>query len=131
MKSKSNISDKNFTKVKSTMYYKYINDIIEKLKTINPEKIILFGSYANGNPTEYSDLDLIVVTGDNNYPKNYSEKIGIYLKVSNLLSDFKKNIPIDLIVYSKPMYEKFIDLGSLFSKEVAKNGKIVYERINT
>ena len=110
------------------MYHKYINDIITKLKTINPEKIIIFGSYANGKATKNSDIDLIVVTNDNIYPKNYSEKLKIYLKVSNLLREFKKDVPIDLIVYTKPVYEKFVELGSVFSKEVKKNGKVIYEK---
>ncbi len=36
----------------------YLRAIIEK---IHPEKIILFGSYAYGQPTEHSDFDLLVV----------------------------------------------------------------------
>ena len=32
--------------------------IVEK---INPEKVILFGSYAYGNPTIKSDIDLLVI----------------------------------------------------------------------
>jgi len=32
--------------------------IVEK---INPEKVILFGSYAYGNPTFKSDIDLLVI----------------------------------------------------------------------
>jgi len=110
------------------MYYQYINDIVTKLKTINPEKIIIFGSYANGNANKNSDIDLIVVTNDKVFPENYSDKIKIYLKVSNLLTEFKKDIPIDLIVYTKPVYEKFVELGSVFSKEVEKNGKVIYEK---
>ena len=33
-------------------------DIVEKLKPLNPYKIILFGSYAYGSPTKDSDIDL-------------------------------------------------------------------------
>src|SRR5438132_8720624 len=36
----------------------YLRAIVEK---IHPEKIILFGSYAYGQPTEHSDFDLLVV----------------------------------------------------------------------
>ena len=41
------------------------------LKTlgINAQKIILFGSYARGNPSEYSDIDLVVISKDF---KNYN-----------------------------------------------------------
>ena len=38
MKTKSDISGKNFTKVKNTMALKYINDIIENLKSISSKK---------------------------------------------------------------------------------------------
>jgi len=33
-------------------------EIVTRLKPLNPYKIILFGSYAYGNPTEDSDIDL-------------------------------------------------------------------------
>ena len=57
---------------------------IRKLKPLNPNKIILFGSYATGNAeTNKSDLDLVVVTNDNFIPQNYNELMEIYLKVSN------------------------------------------------
>src|SRR2546423_13782241 len=36
----------------------YLRAIVEK---VHPEKIILFGSYAYGSPTEDSDFDLLVV----------------------------------------------------------------------
>ena len=47
-----------------------IDRIIEKYKKelkkykINPEKIILYGSYAKGNPREDSDIDLVVISRD-------------------------------------------------------------------
>ncbi len=34
--------------------------IIERLKPLNPDKIILFGSYAYGTPNEESDIDLFI-----------------------------------------------------------------------
>ena len=105
--------------------------IIDKLKeSINPFKIILFGSYAYGNPSKDSDIDLLVVTNDNHYPKNYKEKMETYLNISTIFSQFKKEIPIDLIVHTIPMHKRFIELGSMFSKEILKNGKVLYERYN-
>lgn len=104
--------------------------ILEKLKKINLYKVILFGSFAYGKPDKDSDIDLIVVTNDEYFPKDYQEKSDLYLKVSNTLSDIAGKIPIDLIVYTKPMYNKFIQLGSLFSKEITQNGVILYETGN-
>jgi predicted nucleotidyltransferase len=105
-----------------------IYKIVNRLKEINPDKVILFGSYAWGDPHGESDLDIIVVTNDDIMPKNYKEKMEIYLKVSTLLSELKKQTPIDLVVHTRPMYNKFLKLGSAFSKEILKKGKILYER---
>lgn len=108
-----------------------LENIIERLKyTVNPTKIILFGSYAQGTSTEDSDIDLLVVTNDENYPIDYHEKMEKYLIVSKQLSQFKKEIPIDLIVHTIPMHKRFIELGSMFSKDILKNGKVIYERYN-
>ncbi len=74
-----------------------------------------------------SDVDLIVVTNDDHLPKSYKEKSEVYLKVSSALTDITDKIPIDLIVYTKPMYIKFNELGSLFSKEVSQKGIVLYE----
>ncbi|HID94921.1 MAG TPA: nucleotidyltransferase domain-containing protein [Candidatus Latescibacteria bacterium] len=42
---------------------KEIEEIVKRIVTgYKPEKIVLFGSYAYGNPTEDSDLDLLVVS---------------------------------------------------------------------
>ena len=36
-------------------------EIVERLKPLEPENIILFGSYAYGEPDEESDIDLFLV----------------------------------------------------------------------
>ena len=103
--------------------------ILTKLTaSLNIYKVILFGSFAYGAPERDSDIDLIVVTDDDHMPKNYEENMRNYLKVSSTLRDIKKKIPIDLIVHSKPMHEKFLQLGSMFSKEVVKRGEVLYEK---
>lgn len=109
------------------MQKNYINEIIKNLKSIYPEKIILFGSYVIGNFNSDSDIDLIVVTKDDFYPKNYRERMDIQLKVSRKLDNIAKNIPVDLIVYTKPMFKKFLEIDSLFAREINQNGKIIYE----
>ena len=77
-----------------------------------------------------SDIDLIVVTSDDHLPKSYKEKSEVYLKVSSALTGITGKIPIDLIVYTKPMYNKFNELGSLFSKEISQKGIVLYESDN-
>jgi len=111
-------------------YEEYLSLIVERLKTIRPYKVILIGSYASGNTHVDSDIDLIVVTSDDYFPKSYKEKSDIYLRVSNILTDLVRKMPIDLIVYTKPMYDRFNELGSLFSKEVLQKGIVLYEAGN-
>jgi len=108
----------------------YIPLLIEKLKSTQPEKIILFGSYAYGIPTENSDLDILVVTGDDIIPSSFSEKSQIYLRISKSISDIKSKFPIDLIVHTKAMHQKFIELNSLFARELLTKGKVLYEKNN-
>ena len=106
----------------------YIPALIEKLKTTKPEKIILFGSYAYGVPSPDSDLDILVVTGDNFIPSSFSEKSKIYLKISQSISEIKKEFPIDLIVHTKAMHQLFIEINSLFARELISKGKVLYEK---
>ena len=41
-------------------------EIVERLKPLDPDKIILFGSYAYGTPNEDSDIDLFLVKDNPN-----------------------------------------------------------------
>jgi predicted nucleotidyltransferase len=108
----------------------YIPLIVEKLKPMHPEKIILFGSYAYGNPTDSSDLDILVVTNDKIIPSSFAEKSKIYLKISQAISDIKKEFPVDLIVHTKAMHQEFIEDNSLFARELLIKGKVLYEKNN-
>ena len=106
----------------------FIPLLVEKLKSTQPEKIILFGSYAYGSPNEYSDLDILVVTSDDIIPSSFSEKSQIYLRISKSISEIKTKFPIDLIVHTKAMHQKFIELNSLFARELLTKGKVLYEK---
>ena len=108
----------------------YIPLILEKLKSTDPEKIILFGSYAYGEPLKDSDLDILVVTSDDIIPSSFSEKSLIYLRISKAITDIKKEFPIDLIVHTKAMHQKFIENNSLFARELLTKGKVIYEKNN-
>ena len=101
-------------------------DIIERLKPLNIEQIILFGSYAYGIPHEDSDIDLYIVTKDEFIPKTFRENIDIKLKISKAISDLQKIIPIDTITHTKAMNKKFIQMGSMFSKEILGKGVKIY-----
>ena len=110
--------------------FHYIPLLVEKLKSTQPEKIILFGSYAYGEPTENSDLDILVVTSDEMIPSSFSEKSRIYLSISKSISEIKAIFPVDLIVHTKAMHQKFIEMNSLFARELLTKGKVLYVKID-
>lgn len=109
----------------------YIQQLKEKLMELNPYRIILFGSYAYGNPHIDSDIDLLVVTNDLYIPATFKEKTDLYISVSEHILNISKQVPIDLIVYTLPMYEQFIETGSSFSKEILSKGIVIYETKHT
>jgi len=100
-------------------------EIAECLGPLDPEKIILFGSYAYGNPAEESDVDIYVVTRDEFMPKNWREKMMVKKAVSSRLMELRKKYPIDLIVHTKPMHKKFVELQSSFSREIMSKGSVI------
>ena len=110
---------------------KHIEDIKEKLGKLNPYLVLLFGSYANGNPHKDSDLDIFVVLNEHTLPTTFKEKQELYLKVSPCLRTITEQIPVDLLVFTIPMYEKFKSIKSNVSKEVLNNGIVLYESNNT
>ena len=97
-------------------------EIVKKLKPLNPYQIILFGSYAYGTPTKDSDIDLYIVTKDDFVPQSFKENSKICLEYSNRIRDLQKIIPIDIITHTKKMHEKFLELNSSFSREITQRG---------
>src|SRR5215212_12160169 len=95
-----------------------IERIVSELK---PEKIILFGSYAYGNPTPHSDVDLLVSM------KTKAKEIDRYVAVSNLL--YPRQFPVDILVKTpKEMEAEARKIGNFFMQEILKRGKVLYER---
>ncbi len=92
------------------------------LEPLHPEKVILFGSYAWGRPTDDSDIDLYVVTRDDFTPSNWKGKCDVVRSVSNRILDLRTKYAIDLIVHTKPMHRKFLDIDSSFARQIMDEG---------
>ena len=105
----------------------YIQQLKEKLKELNPYRVFLFGSHAYGTPHIDSDIDLLVVTNDQFIPQTFQEKTNLYISVSEHILNISKQVPVDLIVYTLPMYKQFVETGSSFSKEILSKGIVIYE----
>jgi predicted nucleotidyltransferase len=101
------------------------NELIENLSAIDPERVILFGSFAYGSPTQDSDIDIYVVTKENYIPKSYEENLQIKKKVYQALGKFRKKYASDILVHTLPVHQKFVALGSSFSKEIMQKGIIL------
>jgi predicted nucleotidyltransferase len=89
--------------------------------TLNPEQIVLFGSYARGTATRHSDLDLFIVCQTEHPPL---ERIGIVL---NLLWDAPR--PVEAIIYTPEELTR--RWNSPFIRQVFTEGIVLYERGKT
>lgn len=95
-----------------------VNKIADTLK---PEKIILFGSYAYGNPTPDSDVDLLVVM------ETTAKQTERYLAVSRVLSP--RQFPVDIIVKTPAEIKNALtNKDNFFIREIILRGKTLYER---
>ena len=109
-----------------------INTVLEHLifclKSSDPYKIILFGSYAQGKPTENSDVDIMVILDNHHVSKTYEERLNKRLFVRNLVLEVNRKIPLDILVYSKEELNLMKQYGNYFIEEIEKTGKTVYEK---
>jgi uncharacterized protein len=96
--------------------------ISEALRPLNPETVILFGSYAWGQPTEDSDIDLYVVTQDDFVPATWRQRRDIVRQVSDRILDLRTRYPIDLLVHTKPMHRQFVETQSSFARQIMTEG---------
>jgi predicted nucleotidyltransferase len=89
-------------------------------QALQPEKIILFGSYAYGTPTPDSDVDLLVIMETTASPKER------YLAVCRLLRP--RLFPVDILVRTPAEIKRAVQGGDFFIKEILARGQILYER---
>jgi uncharacterized protein len=87
-------------------------------KVFEPERIILFGSYAYGTPTEDSDVDLLVVLPFEGQP---------FRKAAEIRGCINAEFPIDLLARTSEQVKERLDLGDFFIQEIMERGKVVYE----
>jgi len=92
-----------------------------KIKLLNRklpvEKIILFGSYAKGNYTVASDIDLLVIYSDPKNERDYS----ICWEIIDLPM-------LELHIYTKSEYEKLKLSGSKLPTEIEKHGITIWTK---
>lgn len=87
---------------------------------LDPEKIILFGSYAYGNPTPDSDVDLLIIM-ESDQPRR--ERV---VAVSLLL--YPRTFPVDIFVRTPKEVSDALSNNNYFIREIFAKGKVLYER---
>jgi predicted nucleotidyltransferase len=96
-------------------------EVVQRLVlALHPEKIILFGSHAYGQPGADSDVDLLVVMETDERP---AQRIA---RVSALLSP--RPFPVDIVVRTPGELARDLRRTDPFMHEVVEKGRILYER---
>jgi predicted nucleotidyltransferase len=96
-----------------------VRTIVERFQ---PQRVILFGSYAYGEPRPESDVDLLVVMETS--LKETEQAVRICQAI-----DY--HFGLDLIVCSPAKLEQRLSLGDWFLREAVGRGKVLYERADS
>ena len=98
-----------------------IRQAIQKIvDAVQPEKIILFGSFAYGQPTLDSDVDLLVImeSGQSVHARA--------AQISEIL--YPRPFPVDILVRTPAEVAERVALGDCFFREIMAKGQVLYER---
>lgn len=102
----------------ATRVERWLNEAVARLaRTLDPEHIILFGSWARGTATRRSDIDVCVIWETGLAPL---ERIG---RVLHLLSDAPR--PVEAVVYTPDEWARSY---SPFVRRIQEEGTVLCER---
>lgn len=94
-------------------------NIVKKLGPLEATKILLFGSYAHGNPRKDSDIDLLVIK------KNIQSKLKDINQARKLLRE--PGTIFDILVASEEEFDFYKNqVGSILC-EINQKGVVLYE----
>jgi predicted nucleotidyltransferase len=115
---------KVITMTKKTMQTQ-IEDQLKKvtariIQAFDPQRIIVFGSYAYGEPTPDSDVDLLIVMDSDERPTERARRVSSLLR--------PRPFPMDILVRTPAEIQHRLEIGDYFMREVMERGKVVYDR---
>jgi predicted nucleotidyltransferase len=94
-----------------------LKKIADRLKrSYRAEKVILFGSYATGDATEDSDVDLFIIAPTN---ERFFERMA---SVRRLIRDLRNGLPVAPIVLTPEEIEERRKMGDQFITEILEEG---------
>lgn len=98
-----------------------LNHVIHRiLSKYEPKKIILFGSYADGEPGPDSDIDVLIVMDVEGSTRHKANEIDL------LMAD--RTIPMDFFVLTPSQYEGQKNIIGSIVRQVERKGKVIYEQ---
>lgn len=111
-------------KVSNREVKKFIDDFIKSLdkNKLHIRRVILFGSYARGNPRAYSDIDVAVIS--DKFTSNRWQNQTKIARATESNQDY--TYIIEPIGYSTKEYQN-AEPGS-FLHEIKRTGKVVYSK---
>jgi predicted nucleotidyltransferase len=107
------------TEVKGTVTLQAIREIVQQIvERFRPQKVILFGSYAHGNPTPDSDVDLLVVM-------ETSERV--LPAAARISAAIDHPFPLDILVFRPSELKASLERKGVFATEIMANGIVLHE----
>jgi predicted nucleotidyltransferase len=99
----------------------FLEELVNKIvQAVSPERVILFGSYAYGEPTPDSDLDLLVIAQTNDAP------LIRRVNLRRALMDRNRKIPLELLVLTPEELFMGLESGDPFLMEIVNKGSVLY-----
>ncbi len=106
--------------VSKSQFDKEIHNIVEQLiRLYKPEKVVLFGSLAQGQIHQGTDIDLFIIKSD-------VPELGVD-RIRQLDELIKYKLATDFIVYRPQEFEHRLKSGDPFVKSILEQGKVLYE----
>ncbi len=86
---------------------------------VHPEQILLFGSQAWGQPTEDSDIDLLVIVGASDQP-GYRRAREVYRSLHGL------RLPIEVVVRTRAEVTRAAQVATSLEHQALERGRILH-----
>ena len=103
------------------------DEIVQRLKPLEPNKIILFGSYAYGEPNEDSDIDLFLIKDELEKKITREYQLEARKNIRDLI--YKYQIGFDILAAKTEFVNQREDY--FYKVDILQNGRILYEQTSS